>query len=561
MKFFLLLFLLLNFSTLSAYNDDEVLKQMIARMVVIGFDETRVDENATIVKEIQKYNLGGVILFDRFYKDRTKTKNIASPKQLKKLTSTLQSFANKPLLIALDQEGGKVARLKPKYGFLEIPSAKSMSYLDPKDAKNIYALQAKMLKDNGINCDFAPVVDLEVNPKNTVIAGLKRSYGATPQKVLKYAEIFIDTLEDEGVIPVLKHFPGHGSSLGDSHKGFVDVSDTWSTQELEPYKQLIAHNKVQMIMTAHVFNAKIDPKYPATLSYKTNTKLLREQMGYTGVIISDDMQMKAISKHYPLKEAVTLAINAGVDMLLFGNQLESQDTDELIDLILKQVKNGAISLKRIEESNRRIELLHLRPHIIQKPIDFTPNRIAMTKDYIQQHYGLKVKDIHIIPKIIILHWTAVMDFERCYERLKGEKLFSDRGDISGAGALNVSSHFLVKRDGSIYQLMPENFMARHVIGLNYSSIGIENIGGEGNTKEDLTPAQVQANIALVKYLAAKYPSISYLIGHHEYRSMENTPLWLEKDAGYRTEKADPGKKFMSDVRAGVKELELKSANE
>ncbi len=560
MKFFLLLFLLLNFSTLSAY-DDEVLKQMIARMVVIGFDETRVDENATIVKEIQKYNLGGVILFDRFYKDREKTKNIASPKQLKKLTSTLQSFANKPLLIALDQEGGKVARLKPKYGFLEIPSAKSMSYLDPKDAKNIYALQAKMLKDNGINCDFAPVVDLEVNPKNTVIAGLKRSYGATPKKVLKYAEIFIDTLEDEGVIPVLKHFPGHGSSLGDSHKGFVDVSDTWSTQELEPYKQLIAHNKVQMIMTAHVFNAKIDPKYPATLSYKTNTKLLREQMGYTGVIISDDMQMKAISKHYPLKEAVTLAINAGVDMLLFGNQLESQDTDELIDLILKQVKNGAISLKRIEESNRRIELLHLRPHIIQKPIDFTPNRIAMTKDYIQQHYGLKVKDIHITPKIIVLHWTAVMDFERCYERLKGEKLFSDRGDISGAGALNVSSHFLVKRDGSIYQLMPENFMARHVIGLNYSSIGIENIGGEGNTKEDLTPAQVQANIALVKYLAAKYPSISYLIGHHEYRSMENTPLWLEKDAGYRTEKADPGKKFMSDVRAGVKELELKSANE
>lgn len=560
MKFFLLLFLLLNFSTLSAY-DDKVLKQMIARMVVIGFDETRVDENSSIIKEIQKYNLGGVILFDRFYKDRTKTKNIASPKQLKKLTSTLQSFANKPLLIALDQEGGKVARLKPKYGFLEIPSAKSMSYLDPKDAKNIYALQAKMLKDNGINCDFAPVVDLEVNPKNTVIAGLKRSYGATPQKVLKYAEIFIDTLEDEGVIPVLKHFPGHGSSLGDSHKGFVDVSDTWSTQELEPYKKLIAHNKVQMIMTAHVFNAKIDPKYPATLSYKTNTKLLREQMGYTGVIISDDMQMQAISKHYPLKEAVTLAINAGVDMLLFGNQLESQDTDELIDLILKQVKNGAISLKRIEESNRRIELLHLRPHIIQKPIDFTPNRIAMTKDYIQQHYGLKVKDIHIIPKIIVLHWTAVMDFERCYERLKGEKLFSDRGDISGAGALNVSSHFLVKRDGSIYQLMPENFMARHVIGLNYSSIGIENIGGEGNTKEDLTPAQVQANIALVKYLAAKYPSITYLIGHHEYRSMENTPLWLEKDAGYRTEKADPGKKFMSDVRAGVKELELKSANE
>ncbi len=560
MKFFLLLFLLLNFSTLNAYNDDE-LKKMIGRMVVIGFDETTVDKNSTIVKEMQKYDLGGVILFDRFYKDRSKTKNIASPQQLKKLTSALNSFATKPLLISVDQEGGKVARLKPKYGFLEIPSAKSVSYLNTEDARNIYTLQAKMLKANGINCDFAPVVDLEVNPKNKVIVGLGRSYGKSPQKVIKYAEIFIDTLEDEDIIPVLKHFPGHGSSLGDSHKGFVDVSSTWSKVELEPYKELIAKNKVQMIMSAHVFNAQLDKKYPATLSYNTNTKLLREQLGYDGVIITDDMQMKAISKHYTLQESVTLAINSGIDILLFANQLATQDTDELIDVIFEQVKNGSIPLERIEESNRRIELLHLRPRIIQKPIDFTPNRIEMTKEYIKQHYALDVKNIDITPKIIVLHWTAVMDFEKCYKRLKGEKLFSDRGDISSAGALNVSSHFLVKRDGTIYQLMPETFMARHVIGLNYSSIGIENIGGEGNTKEDLTPEQVKANIALVKYLKTKYPSITYLIGHHEYRKMENTPLWLEKDEGYRTKKADPGEKFMNNVRDGVKELELRSADE
>lgn len=195
--------------------------------------------------------------------------------------------------------------------------------------------------------------------------------------------------------------------------------------------------------------------------------------------------------------------------------------------------------------------------IIDKPIDFGDKRVAMTKSYIQTHYGLKVEDITIEPKIIVLHWTADNDFNRSFERLKPEELFSDRKDIASAGALNVSSQFMVDRNGTIYQLMSENKMARHVIGLNYSSIGVENVGGRDNKAEDLTPAQVKANIALVKYLKQKYPQIIYLIGHHEYRTMEKTPLWLEKDAGYRTAKNDPGVKFMSEVREGVKELNLK----
>lgn len=149
-----------------------------------------------------------------------------------------------------------------------------------------------------------------------------------------------------------------------------------------------------------------------------------------------------------------------------------------------------------------------------------------------------------------------MNFDDSFRRLKQEKLYSDRSDIASAGALNVSSHFLVARDGTIYQLMPDNWMARHVIGLNYSSIGVENIGGEGDKKEDLTEAQLQANIKLVQYLKAKYPEIEYLIGHLEYTQMESTPLWLEKDADYRTKKVDPGEKFMAQVRESVKDLEL-----
>ena len=196
--------------------------------------------------------------------------------------------------------------------------------------------------------------------------------------------------------------------------------------------------------------------------------------------------------------------------------------------------------------------------IIDKPIDFGKERIAMTKDYIKQHYGRKVDNIKITPKIIVLHWTAEMSFNKSFKRLQPQKLLSDRKDIVKASALNVSSQFLVARDGTIFRLMPENWMARHVIGLNYSSIGVENVGGKGNKIDDLTPAQRKSNILLVKYLKAKYPSIEYLIGHHEYRQMESTSLWLEKDKGYRTVKSDPGKKFMSDIRSAVKSLKLKT---
>ncbi len=191
--------------------------------------------------------------------------------------------------------------------------------------------------------------------------------------------------------------------------------------------------------------------------------------------------------------------------------------------------------------------------IIDKPIDFGEERIDMTKSYIKKHYGFEVENIEIEPRIIVLHWTADMSFKKSFERLKPQKLFSDRKDIVKASALNVSSQFMVKRDGTIYRLMPENWMARHVIGLNYSAIGVENIG---SLKYGLTNAQLKANIALVRYLKEKYSTISHLIGHHEYRDMEGTELWLELDKGYRTTKNDPGEKFMRNVRDAVVDLNL-----
>lgn len=356
--FVLLISTIITLSAATATKDDENLKKMIGRMLIVGFPNEAIDENSKITRQIKNYNLGGVILFDRFYDDRNKTKNISSPKQLQLLTSKLKSLSNKPLLISVDQEGGKVARLKPAYGFEATPSAKVVSELDEYMTKHIYNSLAKTLRNNGINCNFAPVVDLALNADNRVIAGLNRSYGSDSKEVVKYAKIFMDSLRRENIISVLKHFPGHGSSLDDSHEGFVDISNTWSKIELEPYRELIASGDVSMIMSAHVFNSKLDTKYPATLSYNVNTKLLREELGFKGVLVSDDLQMGAISQHYTLPQIVTLAINSGVDMLLFGNQLSTQDIDELVEVILLEIKRGAIPLERIVESNKRVELMH-----------------------------------------------------------------------------------------------------------------------------------------------------------------------------------------------------------
>ncbi len=550
MKIFLLLlqtFLLLN----AAPNEDVELKKMIGRMLIVGFDEQAVFYNSQIVKDIQSYDLGGVILFDKFYNDKKRVKNVLNPYQLKHLINDLNSYSSKPLFIGIDQEGGRVARLKSEYGFISIPSAKRISLMNLSDAKKIYNSQSKMLQDLGINLNFAPVVDLSINPKNKVIVGLERSYARESKDVVKYASIVIDAQKKKKIISVLKHFPGHGSSIGDSHRGFVDVSKTWSNKELKPYKTLIKQNRADAIMTAHVFNSFIDNKYPATLSYKTNTELLREKLNFKGLIISDDMQMKAISEHYSLKDSTKLAINAGVDILLFGNQLARNSVSDIVNTIYKQVKNGSISLEKIKEANKRIKNMHTKNSIIQKPIVFTDKRRQLTKEYIKTHYGFYVKNINIIPKNIVVHWTAMMDFNKSYERLNPELLFSDRKDIVKASTLNVSAHYLIDRRGTIYQLMPDNTMARHVIGLNYSSIGIENVGGRNNTSEDLTASQLTSNIALINYLKDKYSSITNVLGHYEYRNYEDSELWLEKDKSYRTEKNDPGTVFMHEIRAAL----------
>ncbi|SDS59506.1 peptidoglycan recognition family protein [Gramella sp. MAR_2010_147] len=185
------------------------------------------------------------------------------------------------------------------------------------------------------------------------------------------------------------------------------------------------------------------------------------------------------------------------------------------------------------------------PGIIDKPINFEEDRIDLTLEYMQDRYGLDRKSPEIDPKMIVLYWTAIPTLEDSFQAFKSSKLPQSREAISGASQLNVSAHFLVARDGTIYRLMPETMMARHVIGLNHTAIGVENVGGTKDTP--LTNAQLKSNIWLVNYLSGKY-DIQYVIGHYEYTNFEDHELWLEKDSGYRTEKVDPGEDFMKAVR-------------
>ncbi|MFK5977099.1 MAG: glycoside hydrolase family 3 N-terminal domain-containing protein [Sulfurovum sp.] len=349
-----------NLLCISLFAQGMSIEKKIGQMLMVGFYGTSASPNSQICKDIKRYNLGGVILFDYNPTNYFKAKNISSKSQLKRLTKQLQACSRDgKLLIAIDQEGGKVQRLKRKYGFYgNFPKASDIKKMSTKQIKNTYLKMARELHSVGVNFNLAPVVDLDINPRNRVIHGLGRSFGKDPKKVAKYANIFIQAMNKYNVLTSIKHFPGHGSSLGDTHRGFVDVTKLWNKKELEPYKKL--KNRADTIMVAHVFNKKIDSKYPASLSYKTINGLLRQNIGYNGVVITDDLQMGAISKKYGLKTTLALAIAAGDDILLIGNQLNPKrvvSTKRLVNTIKSWVGNNRTKMKMIDNSYRRIARL------------------------------------------------------------------------------------------------------------------------------------------------------------------------------------------------------------
>lgn len=327
-------------------------------MFTVGFSGTTVGPDHWIVEALTEEHLGGILLFDRNV-DGT-VQNISSPQQLRQLVDCLSRYAPEKPFIAIDQEGGKVCRLKAKTGFVQSPSAQELAASGVSATAASAAVMAAEMASLGITLNFAPVVDLDLNPDNPVIGRYQRSFSSASDVVTAHARAFITAHHEHGIGCCLKHFPGHGSAGGDSHLGFVDVTTCWQEQELEPYRCLFAAGYDDAVMTAHLVHHQLDPSgLPATLSPKIINGLLRRQLGFTGVVFSDDLQMQAISQRWSYREAVQLAVLAGVDVLVVGNNLTPRKdaVTEGIHAIEDMLATGEITEKRIRQSLARIALL------------------------------------------------------------------------------------------------------------------------------------------------------------------------------------------------------------
>lgn len=335
----------------------------IGQMIMVGFRGLRLTNDSPVVRDLQEFHIGSIVFFTYDVANNIPVFNIESPDQVKELTRSLQQLATLPLLISIDQEGGNVNRLTEKLGFPPSVSAAYLGSLNDLNTTQRYAeMTGQTLAKIGINLNLAPDVDLNTNPHNPIIAARERSYSSDPTVVTAHAVEVIKAHHRHGVFCTLKHFPGHGSSSHDSHLGFVDVSSSWAEVELEPYRQIINAGLCDAVMTAHIFNANLDPDFPATLSKKILTGILRQRLRYDGVIISDDLQMKAISNYYGLETAIYRAIDAGIDIVSFANNsiIETDAASLATGIIKRLVQVGRIPEARIEESHRRIQALKKR---------------------------------------------------------------------------------------------------------------------------------------------------------------------------------------------------------
>ncbi|MDR0804088.1 MAG: hypothetical protein LBO08_03315 [Rickettsiales bacterium] len=362
------------------FAENRHLDRMIGQMIMVGFrgdgDGDFVQDLEIIKSEIRAGTVGGVILFNYDsalardnpgLENKYSSRNIKTTAQVKRLNAELNAAAaGRPkLFIGIDQEGGTgfigsgkqkgVARLLKQHGFIETPTNHDLAR--GKSTEAVFDI-AKNLGQNlrglGFNIDFAPVVDVDVNPASPAIGFYGRSFSANPDIVADYGLAFANGLSAAGIVPVLKHFPGHGSAEQNSHDGFTDVSETWLESELIPYKRIIPATDDAMVMVAHVFNKNLDAEYPASLSVKT-IGMLRD-MGFDGIVISDDMGMGGITNNYGQEQALELAILAGNDILCVGNNLEynkfaGRDTHRIIKRL---VRSGKIKKSRIRQSFNKI---------------------------------------------------------------------------------------------------------------------------------------------------------------------------------------------------------------
>lgn len=331
---------------------DDKLNAMIGQMLMLGFQGKSANSAGAkrLATQIQRGEVGGVVMLGY---------NFASKGAVKGLTGLFKNAAgSNKVFLAVDMEGGSVQRLGAKLGYPRIASARSIARrMSPSAAKPSFRKLADISKNAGFNMNLGPVIDLLVNPANPVIAKWNRAYSPDPAKVAAYGAAFVDAHNEAGVLAVLKHFPGHGSSSGDSHYGFVNISKTWTQKELEPFKSLINAGKAPAIMPGHLVHSKIATDgVPVSISKPAISGLLRGKLGYQGLVISDDLQMAAIASNYGYKNTLIRAVNAGVDVLMISNSRRPDPNlpRKTIKIIADAVKAGTISRAKIEAAYKRI---------------------------------------------------------------------------------------------------------------------------------------------------------------------------------------------------------------
>ena len=340
------------------------LEHLVGQLIIAGFRGKTVEEDSSIEKYIKTYNLAGVILYDIDLEIGGEnltpgTRNIESPSQVKALSSQLQNISKDTLLISIDQEGGDSSRLKSIYGFKEDTSWAHIGNLNsPILTKQFSESMANTLFESGINLNFAPVLDLDYG-EGTIISTQRRAFSSDPDDIIKHARIFINAQKQKNIITCAKHFPGLGSASGDTHEGLTDITDTWTVKDMIPFDKLIQNNDLDTVMVSHAFDKKLDPKYPSSLSQNIITKMLRNDLGFEGVVICDDPSMRAISDHYNLEETFKLMLDAGIDLFCLGNNL-IYDPDYIpksINSVCSLIASGKIKKTRIEQSIDKIKLL------------------------------------------------------------------------------------------------------------------------------------------------------------------------------------------------------------
>ena len=332
---------------------DAGLHRLAGSMILTGFDGQSVEDPGfqRVEAQLTQGHIAGVIFFGD---------NITSPEAVLTLNSALRSATTPngllPLL-AVDAEGGLVQRLKSP----RTQRPLLLAQMPEAERNAVFAALAQSVAKAGFTLNLAPVVDLH-DPNSPAIGRLGRSFSADPDTVTRVAASFIDAHRAQGLMTALKHFPGHGSARHDSHDGFVDITATWRPDELQPFFALIRSGKADTIMTAHVFHDDFDRSHPATLSKSVITDLLRGLLGFDGVVISDDLTMKAIDDSYSLEDAVLLAVDAGVDVLLTGNfEPDTLDQAQAIrEILVEAVETGRLTRQRLQESHDRILALRQR---------------------------------------------------------------------------------------------------------------------------------------------------------------------------------------------------------